>query len=376
MTNTSIIEIFKKVENDIIKLSEEMDTKNKIPKELFETLKKEKILAMLIPKNLKGLGLNYFSAVHLMRLIGGISPALGLSLMVNTQVSEILKSNIGKYSDILTKFSDGETIGGLAITEVEAGSDVDKISTIITKRDGKLVLSGEKSFVTNGAYADIFAVLAKKADDKEFILALVEKTDRVIIESVYDLVGMRGAGVAKVLFSNVEIEERFIVAEGKEALKLTLNTINLGRIFTAAISVGVVEHLLKTMLEWTSNREVFGKPLIKNEYIQQRIAELAAKAETAWLATLNAARLLDDEKDPRYITSVAKLEAGRVAMEASIYGMHLLASHGYYRGSSIEKYYRDAKALEIMEGTSEIQRATIFRTLIKRFKKGEDLITF
>jgi len=368
------LKIFNTISDAIEKYAPTMDETNDIPQELLSKLKESGMLGALIPKEFGGLGLNVLDGVYLSRFLGSISPALALSAMVNSQVALLLLSNQDVFHDYVVKLAKGEIIGGLGITEAGSGSDLSGIKTIIKKKNGKIFVEGLKTFLTNGAYADIFTLLAKN-EEGEFVLVGVPKKEGVVLKKKLDLAGMRGSGVSIVEFNNVEVDADNIILEGREALKMTLNAINHGRLFTAASSVGVAETLLKILIEWTTKRIVFGKPLSENDYIQQIVGELAARTEEAWFLTKKTAELMMQRQDVRYLISVVKLNASRVAVDTAQRAMHIMASHGYIKGSIVERLFRDSKALEIMEGTTEIQRMTIFRELLKRIKKGERIVS-
>ena len=373
MSNRAL-ELFNQVSDVIEANAQIMDETNSMPKELLAKLRESGLLGALIPKEYGGLGLSLLEGVYLSRFLGGISPALALSTMVNSQVAILLLGNSEVFREYVIKLAKGEIIGGLGITEAEAGSDLSGIKTLVKERNGKIIVDGVKTFLTNGAYADIFTLLAKN-EDGEFVLVGVPKKEGVVLKKKLDLAGMRGSGVSVVEFKNVEIDANHVILVGREALKITLNAINHGRLFTAASSVGVAETLLKQLVEWTTKRVVFGKPLSENDYIQQIIGELAARTEETWFLTKKTAEALMRGEDARYHISIVKLNASRVAVDTAQTAMHIMASHGYVKGSLVERLFRDSKALEIMEGTTEIQRMTIFRELLKRTKKGERLIS-
>ncbi len=369
-----IKEKFEIIKSALEKYSTKMDEENRVPEELLDILKKEKIFGLMIPKKYGGLGYNIVEAAVFSRFIGRISPALALSVMVNSQVAELLYDKGSYFEEYLRKMATGEFIGGLGITEIGGGSDINRIKTVININSDKVVVSGEKSFLTNGLYADIFALLGK-TNENEFVLGIVPKTSGVEIVNTLDLVGMRGAGVAVVRFNDVNIPKENIVYSGKEALVKTLEIINRGRIFTAASSVGVVEALLDNIISWVQKREVFGKKLSDNDYIQQVVGDIASDIESVWATVLLACLRMEKGLDARNLISVAKLNGAKIAMRAAVVAMQILASHGYIRGSLVDRLYRDAKALEIMEGTNEVQRMNVFKQLLKLHKKRKNLIS-
>ncbi|MHA1615688.1 MAG: acyl-CoA dehydrogenase family protein [Candidatus Njordarchaeales archaeon] len=374
LKNQDVCALFNNLREKVEQYSGLIDLENKYPEELLNTLKENGVLSVTLPQDVGGKNWNILETVLFLRLIGSISPALGLSLMVHCQVCGILKSAMDRFKDLLGKISQEGVICGLGITEIGGGSDISKIETVAKLEDDSLIINGEKSFVTNAVYADIFAILTKLPKN-DWGIIIVEKNDSVEVAPSLKLVGMRGSGISKVFFRNTKIPKENLVASGKDALKLLFTVINFGRIATAAISIGVVDRLLNEALKWITTRQVFQKYLSENEYVQQRIAELASRAETAWLATIRAAREMDDGKDAKYLAAISKLEASKVAMDTALYIMHLFASHAYVQGSIIERFYRDAKALEIMEGTSEVQRILIFKEILKRYEKNQSILS-
>ena len=372
MVSQRVTEIFDKIRETVEQYSGVMDIENKIPDKLLEVLRENKIHALTLSENYGGLNLGIQETIIFLRLIGSISPALGLSLMVHYQVCEILKKK--ELEEFLSVVSSRNSFEGLGITELSGGSDISKIETIAKVSDDSIIINGQKSFVTNALYADFFAILAR-VGAKELGLIIVEKKDGVEVGPTLKLIGMRGSGISRVIFRDAEVPKKNLIATGKEALKLTFHALNFGRIATGAISIGVADRLLSEMMKWINVRELFGKKLSDNEYVQQRIADITARAEAAWLATIKAAEKMDAGEDARFLASISKLEASKVAMDTAVYAMQLLASHAYIQGSIIEKFYRDVKALEIMEGANEVQRMLIFRELMRRFKYGERMVT-
>jgi len=372
LVSQRVTEIFDKIREAVEQYSGVMDIENKIPDKLLEVLRENKIHALTLSENYGGLNLGIQETIIFLRLIGSISPALGLSLMVHYQVCEILKKK--ELEEFLSVVSSRNSFEGLGITELSGGSDISKIETIAKVSDDSIIINGQKSFVTNALYADFFAILAR-VGAKELGLIIVEKKDGVEVGPTLKLIGMRGSGISRVIFRDAEVPKKNLIATGKEALKLTFHALNFGRIATGAISIGVADRLLSEMMKWINVRELFGKKLSDNEYVQQRIADITARAEAAWLATIKAAEKMDAGEDARFLASISKLEASKVAMDTAVYAMQLLASHAYIQGSIIEKFYRDVKALEIMEGANEVQRMLIFRELMRRFKYGEGMVT-
>lgn len=302
-----------------------------------------------------------------------VDPGLGISLTVPYFGSEVLMlfgSDLLKEK-YLEPVTSGEKIMGLAVTEPGGGSDVAGIKTLAAKKDGKYILNGTKMFITNGSIADHFIVLARtdpKPDKRHHGMSVF------VVESKYPgfssnklkgKMGVRATDTAELILENVEVPEENLVGEEGKGFYYIMTFFNISRIFVAAQGLGIAQGVLDRLMELTEKQ---GSEFAQMEDIQFAIAEIATRIEAARLLTYKAASYLFEFRPNPAITSMAKAYASEVAVFASEKALDVLGLPGV--SGDIERFFRDSKILEIWEGTSEVEKLVITRTLRKQLSEG------
>lgn len=351
-----------------------VDIENKYPEDLMNILKQEKVFAMMVESEYGGLGLDYVSALYVLREFSRRIPALALSVFTHSQVLEYLKvSRHDLYEEIAKKVSRDGTILALAITEPIAGTDIKRIQTRVRGHGDGVVINGSKSVVTNGAYADFFLVLAK-GEKGDFCAVLVKSDLGVGIDAVVDTIGMRGAGIARISFRDINVPREYLLEVGRDVIRNLFHILSLGRMFTASMALGVLDTALSEIFKWASTREVLDKKLIEYENVRQEVADIAAQAEILWTHLIGTAKRAEEGKDISYDAAILKFKSSELAKQAVDLASRLFGSHGYLRGTIIDRIYRDVKGLEFIEGANEALKAYVFKTLYKRFNKNANLL--
>ncbi len=365
---SELINLLDKALESIEQFSGVVDIQNKYPQELMIELENHILFKALVKKDLGGIGLGLTSFNILLYEIGKRLPALSLSIFTHTQVLEYLRKVSPNIYKAIVKDND---ISALAITEPSAGTDIKNLETRVTRKNGRIVINGIKSMVTNGAYAKWFLVLCKTSEN-EFVSCLLHIDDGVEIESVLDLMGMRGAGLSRIILKDVEIREEQILDRGKNVLKDMFYILALGRLFTSSTALGIAYAALEELLKWSVRRTVLGKKLVEFDNIKQEVGEYIADAEIcgAYLLSLSSNWDSLDKLMLPYYSSIIKIKTTTLAKRITDLAMTIYASHGYLKGTRIERLYRDVKAFEFIEGSNEALRSYVFNSLLKRFNKG------
>lgn len=356
-------------QNEIEPLIEEYEKKEDFPKELFPKLGEMGFLGIVFPEEYGGVGLDKVTDCVFAEEMGRISA--GIAMCINAHVGlacfPVYKfgSEEQKQKYLVPGIA-GEKIGALGLTEPGAGSDARSISSQAVKKDGKYILNGTKTWITNGTMCD-FAIVAAYTDRSRkgegISLFIVEKgfPGFKVSGKVHKL-GHKAADTSELVFENCEVpEENLLVGEG--GFQRAMATLLGARITHAAKSVGLAQAAFEYALEYSKEREAFGKPISKFQAISFKLADMAVKIETARLMVYKAAWLYSNDRKCLKEASMAKLYAAEVVQWVATEAVQVLGGYGYGVEYPVERYYRDAKLASLTEGTSEIQRIVISREL-------------
>ncbi len=269
----------------------------------------------------------------------------------------------------------GEFISAGAFTEPDHGSDITQMSTIGKKQGDFFVINGTKTFITNGSLADFCVVLcqtdldAKPAYRGQCTILVEKGTEGLDATEIMPKMGIRLTSTAELSFSDVRVPVVNLLGEENKGFYQVLEFFDESRIEIAAQAVGIAQGAFDRALEYSKQRKQFGRKLVEFQVLQHKLADMATKIETARLLTYKAAWNYDQKKriDPK-LSSMAKLFAGRVAVEVADEAIQMHGGYGYITEYEVERFYRDAKITEIYEGTKEIQKNTIASILIGKLK--------
>jgi len=269
----------------------------------------------------------------------------------------------------LVPMSSGNKLGGFALTERTSGSDPSRIRTTATFNGSEYVLNGDKCFVTNSGQADIYVVFAVTDPSKGIkgISAfMVEKGyEGFDFGKIEDKMGLRAAANGELIFKDCRVPKENLLGNEGDGFKIALSAIDRGRIGIAALGVGIAQAALDSSKTYAKQRAQFGQPISNFQAIQFMIADMATEIEAARLLAYKAAWLADVGERFTKQASMAKLYASEVAMRATINAVQIHGGYGLLKDLPVERYMRDAKALAIIEGTSEMQRIIISRDELK-----------
>lgn len=267
----------------------------------------------------------------------------------------------------VTPLAKGEKIGCFGLTEANAGSDPAALETTAVKDGDSYILNGTKIFISNANVADIFVIFATKNKSlgyRGISTYIVDKgTPGLSIGTVYRKLGIRAAHNAEVIFKDCRIPAENLLGEEGRGFRIALSTLDVCRIGIAAEAVGIARAALEASVAHTKQRQQYGQPIASFQGIQWRLVDIAERIDAARLLTYRAADLKDRGLPFTTEAAMAKDFAGEVAMDAATQGIQMFGGYGYMMDSPVQRYFRDAKITQIYEGTAEIMKVIIARSL-------------
>lgn len=358
-------------ENEIAPSAVQRDKEAKFPYDIVKKLGELGFMGMMVPPEYGGAGLDTISYVLAMIEISKVDASCGVIMSVNNSLvcyglekyaSEFIKQ---KY---LVPLAKGEKLGAFALSEPEAGSDATKQKTTAEKDGDYFVLNGIKNWTTNGTTADYHLVVAttnKELGHKGISTFVVEKGTPGFDHGVKeDKMGIRSSDTSSLTFENCKVPAENMVWEEGKGFNFAMNTLNGGRIGIASQAVGIAEASLDAAVKYAKQRKAFGQTISNFQAIQFMLADMSVRVDAAKILTLKAAALKDAGKPYIKEGAMAKLYASKVAVQNALDAVQIHGGYGYVREYLVERYLRDAKITEIYEGTSEIQRIVIARSLL------------
>lgn len=361
-------------EKEIAPIADRVDRENKFPMDLFEKMAKQGLFGMHTDPEYGGSGLDLLTASIAGEEIAKVS--MSASLLVNIQAG-VTSAPISKFGNkeqkdkYLRDLATGKRIGAFCLTEPVAGSDAASIETTAVREGDHYVLNGTKTFISQGEVADLALVFAKTREvagkeGGEITAFLVDKRGSPFrAGSKIDVMGFRGTGTAELVFENCSVPKENLLGKEGDGFLIAMMTLNESRIGVAAGGVGLAEAAFEVAVDYAKQRKAFGRPIAKFQAIQWMLADMLTHIHSARLLAYHAAYLRDQQRDFIKEASMAKVYASEVAVEATRRAMQILGGYGYSKDYPLERYYRDAKLLEIGEGTSEIQRLILAREILQ-----------
>lgn len=340
------------------------------PSGLLKKMGELGLMGMTTPEKYGGSEMDFVSYILTIHELSKVSATLGVILSVHTSVATnpILKFGTDEQkARLVPKLASGEHLGAFCLTEPSAGSDAGSIKTTAKKVDGGYQLNGSKVFITNGGYADIFIVFAvtdASQKTRGITAFIVEKTmDGLVIGKNEEKMGLHGSSTVQLTFENLFVPEANILGKVGKGFTIAMANLNVGRIGIAAQALGISEAALEAAVGYAKEREQFNRPIMHNQGIAFKLADMATSVEAAKQLVYNAAEMNGKGLECKKEASMAKLFASKTAVEVAIEAVQVYGGYGYTKEYPVERYFRDAKVTEIYEGTSEIQRLVISKEL-------------
>jgi alkylation response protein AidB-like acyl-CoA dehydrogenase len=356
---------------ELVPRAKEVDIKGEFPKDNFKKMAEKGLLGLIFPKEYGGSGLDmvsYCVALEEIAKACGSSATINLSHVLST-LTILLFGNDEQKENYLKPMIKGEKLGAFAITERGGGSDILSIQTGAKVKDNGYVINGVKSYITNAKQADVCIILTstdKTKGSKGLSTIIVDKdTEGISFGKTEDLIGMRGISLGEIIIKECSVPKENLLGSEGDGFKITLSSIDRGRIALSAIGVGIAQACLEASIDYSKKRSQFGKPLSEYQSIQCMISDMSTEIQAARLLTYYAGSLVETKQRFTTEASMAKLYSSETAMRAALNTVQIHGGYGLSRDCPVERYMRDAKGLAIMEGTSEIQRLIISRNKFK-----------
>jgi alkylation response protein AidB-like acyl-CoA dehydrogenase len=340
------------------------------PRDVFRTLGELGFLGMPYPEELGGAGQPYEVYLQALEEIAAAWASVGVGLSVHVMSCYPLATfgSAAQRERWLGEMLAGDLLGGYALSEAEAGSDPGAMRTRAVPADDGYRVSGSKAWVTHGGEADFYTLFARTSEDRSggvsCFLAPGEAPGLTVATPERKM-GLTGSTTATLDYDGVELEpERLIGAEG-QGLQVALQALDSGRLGIAAVATGLAQGSLDAAVAYAKERETFGRPIIEHQGLGFLLADMAAAVESARAVTLEAARRRDRGLPFARQSSIAKLLATDAAMKVTTDAVQVLGGFGYTKEFPVERHMREAKVMQIFEGTNQIQRLVIARHLAR-----------
>lgn len=342
-----------------------IDDEGTFPRELIAEAATLGLMGVNIPRALGGAGLDYVSYALAIEALARASAVVAVIAAVhNSLVVEPLAEfgSDAQKATWLTRLARGEALGAFALSEEHAGSDAANQQTAARREGQEYLLNGRKVWVANAEAADVFIVFAStQSGTDRAVSAFLVPADSPGLSRVVtaESLGVRGLGCMDIELNDVRLDADALLGPAGEGFRVAMWALDGGRVAIAAQALGVGTAAIQEAIDYAKHREAFGKPIATYQAIQWMLADAATDLEAARLLTWKAADARQRQSRPTFEASMAKLFASESAHRAADRAMQILASKGYRRGSAVERLFRDVRATEIYQGTSEVQRMVI-----------------
>jgi len=341
------------------------------PREILKKMGELGLMGTTAPESLGGSEMDFTSYIIAINELSKVSAVIGVILSVHTSVGTnpiLYFGNEAQKQKYVPKLASGEYLGAFCLTEPNAGSDAGALKTRAVKDGDNYVINGSKVFITNGGEAEVYIVFAStdlEKGSRGISAFIVEKdTPGLIIGKDEHKMGLHGSRTVQLTFENMVVPAANLLGVEGEGFKIAMANLDVGRIGIAAQALGTAEAALEAATNYAKERIQFGKPIAANQGVGFKLADMATAVEAARLLVYRAADLRSKGLPCGKEASMAKLFASKTAMDVAIDAVQIFGGYGYTKDYPVERYFRDAKVMEIYEGTSEIQRLVISKHLM------------
>jgi alkylation response protein AidB-like acyl-CoA dehydrogenase len=354
---------------ELLPRAAEAERDEAFPRDVFTMLGHSGLLGLPYPEEYGGGGLPYEVYLQVLEEIGSVWSSVGVGVSVHALscFGLVTAGTEEQKRRWLPDMLGGELLGAYCLSEPHAGSDPAAMRTTARRDGDEYVLNGAKAWTTHGGQADFYKVMARTSDERNGISCFLVPADTAGLSAdpPEQKMGLTGSTTATMVFDNVRVSaERRLGAEG-DGLKIALAGLDSGRLGIAAVATGLAQGALDHAVAYAKERETFGRPIIDHQGLAFVLADMEAAVQTARAMTLHAARLKDRGLPFSREASIAKLVATDNAMKVTTDAVQVLGGYGYTRDFPVERFMREAKVMQIFEGTNQIQRMVIGRSLEK-----------
>jgi len=359
-------------QNELLPGVIERDENQKFPSEQVKKMAELGFMGMMVSPDYGGGGMDTISYVLAMEEISKVDASAAVIMSVNNSLVCWGLETYGSQEQkdkYLRRLATGEIIGAFCLSEPEAGSDATSQQTTAIEKDDCYLLNGTKNWITNGNSASIYLVIAQtdpSLGHKGINAFIVEKeTDGVIVGKKEDKLGIRGSDTHSIMFNDVQVPKENRIGEDGFGFSFAMKTLSGGRIGIAAQALGIASGAYELALEYSKQRKAFGKEISRHQAIAFKLADMATEIDAARLLCLRAAWLKDNGMNYDREGAMAKVFASETAMKTTTEAVQVHGGYGFVKEYHVERLMRDAKITQIYEGTSEIQRIVISRSILK-----------
>jgi len=350
----------------------EIDEKGEFPHETIKKMAELGLLSMTIPEKYGGAAFDFLSLAIAVEEISRGCGSTGVITAVHNSLACWPIANWGtdaQKEKYLPRMATGELLGAFGLTEPNAGSDPAAMEATAVLKGDKYILNGSKRFITNGGVAKVFIVFAKtdRAAGTKGVTAFILDRDAkgFTLGKHENLLGLRGTANCELIFDDCEVPAENVLGGVGQGFKVALGTLDVSRIDIGAQAVGIAQSAMEKAITYSKERKQFGKPICEFQMIQGKIADMACRTMASRLLVYYAAHQKDSGKTRFNLESaMCKLFAAETAVAVTREAVQIYGGYGYTKDYPVERYFRDAKCMEIYEGTSEVQRIVIARTML------------
>jgi len=347
------------------------DHEREVPRSAVATLAEHGFLGMAIPEEWGGVGYDTRTTVMVLEEIARVSAALAIMIAVHNSVGALPVFRFGTDAQrrrFLPRLVSRE-LAAFSLSEPGAGSDAAAIRSTAARQGDHYVLNGSKNWVTNGEQAGVYLIFARTAKDgghKGLSAFIVERgSPGLVIGKAEDKMGLRGSDTVALALEDLKVPADQRLGEEGEGFRIAMSMLDAGRIGVAAQALGVARAAFAESVRYAQQRQAFGGPLARIQAVQFKLAGMERRLQCARLLLDRAAWLKDIDQPYTREASMAKLYASEAATWITHQAIQIHGGYGYVKEYAVERYYRDARVMEIYEGTSEIQRLVIARSLLR-----------
>ena len=354
-------------ESEIRPYAEEWDRDHKFPTSTVQAMGQLGLFGLMFSEEWGGSNAGLVTQCLAIEEIGRVDQSMGITLEAAVSLGARPIAEYGtedQKAQWLPDLVSGQRLAGFGLTEPDGGSDAGSTATRAEQQNDEWVINGSKTFITNSG-TDITSLVTVTAKTEEGISAIIvpAKTEGLIVEPPYRKMGWHASDTHGLIFQDCRVPRNNLLGKPGRGFAQFLSTLDDGRVAIAALAVGLISACLEECVNYANQRKAFGKPIGSYQAIAFKCADMATSLETARLATYHAAQLRDAGKQFKKEAAIAKLHATEAAVTATRDATQIFGGYGFIDETPVARYYRDAKVLEIGEGTSEIQRIVISREL-------------
>ena len=358
-------------QNEVKPIAREIDKSSRFPKENIQKMSDLGLMGIPWEEKYGGTGMDTMALVIAIEELGRVCPSTAATMMAHTSLGSAPIAAFGttmQKQKYLTKLASGEILGAFGLTEPNAGSDAGNTETRAVEDGDEFIINGQKAFCTNAGKAGIIIITArliKDSEDKGISAFIVEAgTPGLSLGEPEKKMGWKASDTRSVYFENMRIPAENILGSPSQGFKQFLRTLTGGRITIGALSLGTAQGGYDAALKYSKEREAFGKKINKFQGVSFSLSDMATQIQAAKHLVYHAAWLKDNGYDVIKEAAMAKLFASEMAMKVTTQAIQVHGGYGYIKEYDVERFFRDAKILEIGEGTSEIQRIIIGREIL------------